>query len=68
QTNARRFLYYQFFRISLSMEDFLTEGEKPGAVYLKPFSWQNLLSENSDALRIIQEGLLQGKPFQRTEP
>lgn len=68
QNNARRFLYYQFYRISLSMDGFLTEGEKPGAVYLKPFSWQHLLPENSDSLRTIHEGLLFGKPFQRTDP
>jgi hypothetical protein len=63
QRNARRFLYYQFYRVSLPMDDFLQEGEKQGAVYLKPFSWQQLLPENSTAMRVIRDGILHDSPF-----
>ena len=61
--NARRFLYYQFYRVSLPMDEFLQEGEKQGAVYLKPFSWQQLLPENCITGRIIRDGILENKPF-----
>ncbi|MBP1694367.1 MAG: capsule polysaccharide biosynthesis family protein, partial [Chloroflexi bacterium] len=63
QRNARRFLYYQFYRVSLPMDDFLQEGEKQGAVYLKSFSWQQLLPENSTAMRVIRDGILHDSPF-----
>lgn len=61
--SARRFLYYQFFRISLPMDQFLKAGEKQGSVYLKTFSWQQLLPKNSLTLQIIQDGILHQKPF-----
>jgi hypothetical protein len=61
--NARRFLYYQFYKISLPMDDFLQEGEKQGFVYLKPFSWQQLLPENSPTMHVLHDGILKQKPF-----
>jgi hypothetical protein len=61
--NARRFLYHQFYRISLPMDEFLQEGEKQGFVALKPFSWQQLLPEQSLTLRILHNGILAGEPF-----
>lgn len=60
QRNARRFLYYQFFRVSLPFDKYLQEGEAQGQVYLKSFSWQDLLPENSSTLRIILDGILNG--------
>lgn len=63
QRNARRFLYYQFYKISLPLSDYLQEGEKQGFVYLKTFPWQKLLPENSPLLKLICEGLLHQKPF-----
>jgi hypothetical protein len=63
QRNARRFLYFQFYRISLSLGEFLQEGEKQGFVYLRPFSWQALLPENSPIMNILKGGILDGKPF-----
>jgi len=58
--NARRFLYYQFFRVSLPFDKFLQEGETQGQVYLKSFSWQDLLPGNSPTVRIILDGILNG--------
>jgi len=63
QRNARRFLYYQFYKISLPMDEFLQEGEKQGFVYLRPFSWQQLLPENSPTMHILHDGILNHKPF-----
>lgn len=62
--NARRFLYYQLYRTSLPFDKFLEpDGIWPGFVRLKDFSWQDLLPENSTTMRVISEGLLNGKPF-----
>ena len=64
QNNARRFLYYQLYRTSLPFDDYLEpDGIWPGFVRLKPFAWQDLLPEHSSALRVISEGLLEGKEF-----
>jgi len=57
QLNARRFLYYQLFRASLSFEDYLQEGHRKGLVTLKPFSWQALLPAKSETLRILLDGI-----------
>lgn len=62
--NARRFLYYQLFRTSLPFTRFLEpDGIWPGFVCLQDFSWQDLLPEKSTTLKVISEGLLQGKDF-----
>ena len=64
QRNARRFLYYQLFRTSLPFDRFLeTDGVWPGFVRLKAFDCQDLLPENSPTLKVITDGLLEGKPF-----
>ena len=64
QRNARRFLYYQLFRSSLPFEEYLKEdGIWPGYVTLKPFSWQDLLPENSSTFQTIVTGIRQDKPF-----
>ena len=61
--NARKFLYYQLFHVSLSFADFLQEHPNPGFVSLKSFDWFDLLPENSQTMRILQEGILSGKDF-----
>ncbi len=62
--NARRFLYYQLFRTSIPFDQFIEpDGILPGFVRLKEFGWQDLLPENSETLRVISEGLLEGKGF-----
>jgi hypothetical protein len=63
QQNSRRFLYYQLFRSSLPFGRFLKAHPLPGFVQLRSFSWEDLLPQNAPALRVISEGLIQGKPF-----
>jgi len=64
QLNARRFLYYQLYRTSLSYDQYIEpDNIWPGFVKLKTFSWQDLLPENSITMQVISEGLLNGKEF-----
>jgi hypothetical protein len=63
QRNARRFLYYQLHRASLPMSAYLQAAPRQGFVSLKPFSWQRLLPENSPTMRVLLDGILQGKSF-----
>jgi len=68
QINARRFLYYQLYRTSLPFDRFIEpDGIKPGFVRLREFSWRDLLPENSKTLKVISDGLLEGKPFLLSE-
>lgn len=61
--NARRFLYYQLYRVSLSFDEFLQPGHRQGLVELKDFSLLDLLPENSAVMRTIYDGILQGNEF-----
>jgi hypothetical protein len=63
QGNARRFLYYQLYRGSIPLEEYLMTGPRPGFVLLRDFAWQRLLPENSTSMRVLVEGILEGKPF-----
>jgi hypothetical protein len=66
--NARRFLYYQLFRTSLSFDDFLTDDRVwKGFVTLKFNNAKALLPENSTMLKIIQTGILQNGSFLNEE-
>ena len=66
--NARRFLYWQLYRSSLSFEDFLEpDGVWAGYVRLKEFPWQALLPENSATLQTIHDGILHGGDFMLKE-
>ena len=62
QRNARRFLYYQLFRASLSFENYLQNGSRPGFVHLKPFSWRDLHPKNSPTMQVILDGILNQSP------
>jgi hypothetical protein len=66
QRNARRFLYYQLYRVSLPLEDLMQEdGIWRGYVRLKPgLTWDDLLLENSPTLKVAVEGILHGTPFE----
>jgi Capsule polysaccharide biosynthesis protein len=55
--NARRFLYYQLFRSSLSFDSYLQDVRRKGYVQLKNFSWQALLPENSPTLQVLVDGI-----------
>jgi hypothetical protein len=61
--NARRFLYYQFFKVSLPFDNFIKIHSTPGYVQLKRFRWSQLLSEHSPTIRVIVNGILEGEPF-----
>ena len=63
QTNARKFLYYQLYRASLPLDDFMQPGQRMGYVQLRPVSWEKLLPEQSPTLCVIVEGILHGAPF-----
>ncbi len=63
QRNARRVLYWQLFRSAMPLKRYLRAHPTPGYVQLKPFTWRDLLPENSQSITIIIEGLLEGKPF-----
>jgi hypothetical protein len=66
--NARRFLYWQLYRSSLSFEDFLKpDGVWAGYVTLKEFPWQALLPENSVTLQTIHDGILHSGDFMLKE-
>jgi capsule polysaccharide modification protein KpsS len=55
--NARRFLYYQLFRSSLSFENYLQDVSRKGYVQLAPFTWQDLLPENSPTVQVLVDGI-----------
>jgi hypothetical protein len=61
--NARRFLYYQLYRASIPLNDYLTPHIRPGFVVFKDFPWKALDPAYSEPLRIIVEGILEGRPF-----
>lgn len=62
--NARRFLYFQLFKTAVPFDDFLEDnGIWQGYVRFKPFAWQDLLPQNSPAMRVVVEGILQGRSF-----
>ena len=61
--NARRFLYYQLYRASLPLDDFIEAAARQGFVQLRPFAWQQLQPENNRTMQIIHDGILHSKPF-----
>ncbi len=62
--NARRFLYYQLFRVSLPFDRFLAAHSTPGYVQFRPFGVDALRPENSPTLRVVVDGILNDQPFQ----
>jgi hypothetical protein len=61
---ARRFLYYQLFRTSLSFAQFLeADGIWRGFVRLTDFTIDDLRGETSESMRILSEGICAGRPF-----
>ncbi|MCE1254669.1 MAG: hypothetical protein LWX83_14100 [Anaerolineae bacterium] len=62
--NARRYLYYELYRASLPFDPFLDEDPYwQGYVTLKKFNWEELLPENSVAMKTFYEGIVLDKPF-----
>lgn len=61
---ARRFMYYQFFHTALSFEPFIAPDETwKGYVKIKNFPLQALDPEQNINLKVIHDGILEGKPF-----
>lgn len=58
--NARKFLYFQLFRTSLPFADYLEAHPMRGMVALRDFHWQQLLPENSSAVKAVVDGILKG--------
>ncbi len=64
RNNARRFLYYQLYKVSLPFDAFLEDlPAQRGYVRLKPFPPQALLPQHSTTMRVLREGILEGKPL-----
>jgi hypothetical protein len=63
QANARKFLYYQLYRASLPLDEYMQPAQRMGYVQLRSMSWEKLLPEQSPTLRVIVEGVLHGTPF-----
>ena len=61
--NARRFMYFQFFKVSLPFSEYLENHTRPGYVRLKQISWRQLKTENSMTMRAIVSGIVKEKPF-----
>jgi hypothetical protein len=61
---ARRFLYYHVFRVSLSFDEYLEPAGVPGFVYFKPFNRFKLSAEKSTTARAILDGLFDRKQFE----
>ena len=66
--NARKFLYYQLYRTSIPLDDYLETIPRQGFVKLKSFPWQNLLPENSTSMQVIQKGIIDQTPFLIPDP
>ncbi len=63
QRNARRFLYYQLYRVSIPLGDYIQAAPRMGFVQLRPFTWEQLLPGNSPGLRLLIDGITRQQPF-----
>jgi hypothetical protein len=61
--NARRFLYYQLFRVSLPFGKFLKKETYPGFVSMDNFPISELRSSQSETMRVLNEGILSAGSF-----
>jgi len=61
--HARKFLYYQLFKVSLPFDQYLMEYPSTGYVQLRDFPLSCLKRENSPTIRVLVDGILDGKEF-----
>ncbi|HEX7621413.1 MAG TPA: hypothetical protein VF359_09465, partial [Anaerolineales bacterium] len=61
---ARRFLYYHVFRVSLPFDEYLEPAGNPGFVFFRPFNRLQLSVQKSATARAILAGLFDGKQFE----
>lgn len=62
-SQARKFLFYQLFKVSLPFDQFLKEIPSTGYVQLRDFPLSRLERENSPTIRVLVDGILKGKEF-----
>jgi hypothetical protein len=61
---ARKFLYYQLYRVSLPFGDVLEEdGVWTGFVRFRPVDWRAFSPDHSTVMGVIADGILQNQPF-----
>ena len=60
---ARKFLYFQLYKTSLSFNEFLFEHPTPGYVQLKKLSWKDLNPGSSSVLDCVVDGIKDGSAF-----
>ena len=66
--NARRFLYYQLYRTSLLLDQYLLADKQwPGYVHFRQFDLAIMKNGKSNALQVIADGIIYGKPFELPE-
>ena len=65
--NARRYLYYQLYRVSLPFDKYLEVGPKAGFVQLRGFNWKALIPKNTLTMQTVINGILLGEEFQIPE-
>ncbi len=63
QRNARRFLYYQFYRSSLPLDHYHRSASHARICAAQAFLVARLLAENSPTMRVMLDGILKGEPF-----
>ena len=61
--NARRFMYYQYYRASLPFGDFIESAKRPGFVRLRSFRQDQLRSERCATVHTILDGVIHNQPF-----
>lgn len=65
RANARRFLYYELFRSSLDFSRYLQPYPgSHGFVTFRPFDPGKGLNDRVEEIKILREGILEGKPFE----
>lgn len=62
-SQARKFLYYQLFKVSLPFDQYLKEIPSTGYVQLRDFPLSRLERENSPTIRVLVDGILKEKEF-----
>jgi hypothetical protein len=61
--NARRFLYYQLYRVSIPLNQYIEAAPRMGFVQFKPFSWEQLQPGNSPSMRVLVDSIRAHQPF-----
>ena len=61
--NARRFMYYQYYRASLLFGDFIENARRLGFVRLRSFRLDQLHPERCAAVHTILNGIIDNQPF-----